>query len=250
MAVEVAGPVRGVPRRARLALPEADVLGTVVFVHGSGDATRDDFAWYLPQLNDLGVAGVVIDKVMDGYTGLRRDYGTLASDACDALVWAHSQPRLKDSPVALLGYSEGSWVATLAAARRPELVDLLVLCSAPLTRPRSQTAHHWANAEPRSPRVVRALRHALMWTAMATLSDYGNVDIADDLRRIPAPVALVLGEDDPTIDVGRACRVFAELRGNVPPPILVPSAEHALPPDGDWVAQVAGLLIGGDDRTS
>lgn len=241
-------PVRGLARRARLALPDAEVVGSIVFVHGSGAATADDFAWYTAQLNDLGIACLVVDKVMDGYGRLRRDYDALASDAGDALAWVRRHPRLGESPVALLGYSEGSWVATKAAARHPELVDLLVLCSAPLARPRSQTAYHWANQEPRRSRPVRLLRHLLMAAALATLSDYGNVDIAADLRSIPASVVLVLGEDDPTLDVDSACRIFARTRGNVPPPILVPRADHALPPDSDWVAQVAGLLISGADR--
>jgi pimeloyl-ACP methyl ester carboxylesterase len=247
--VEDAVPVRGVPRCARLALPDAEVMGTIVFVHGSGDATADDFAWYTAQLNGLGAACLVVDKVMDGYGRLRRDYDALASDAVEALAWAHSQPGLQGSPVALLGYSEGSWVATKAAARHPELVDLLVLCSAPLTRPRSQTAYHWAHLKPSRSSPARTLRHLLMAAALAALSDYGNVDITADLRSIPAPVVLVLGEDDPTIDVDRACRIFADTRGNVPPPILVPRADHALPPDSDWVAQVAGLLITGAGRT-
>ena len=181
---------------------------------------------------------------MDGYGGLRRHYDALASDACDALAWVHDQPQLNRSPVGLLGYSEGSWVATRAAARRPELVDLLVLCSAPLTQPRNQTAYHWANAQPGRSRAVRMLRYALMWTALAALSDYGNIDIAQDLRAIPSPVVLVLGEDDPTLDVDLAQRIFAETRGNVPPPVLVAGADHDLPPDSDWVAQVAGVLIG------
>ncbi|MBN9105760.1 MAG: hypothetical protein J0I14_12225 [Propionibacteriaceae bacterium] len=88
--------------------------------------------------------------------------------------------------MALLGYSEGSWVATPATARRPDLVDLLVLCSAPLTRPWSQTTRHRANTRAGAPRALRILRHALMWTAMTTLSD-GSLDITSDLRSIPAP---------------------------------------------------------------
>lgn len=108
-----------------------------------------------------------------------------ARDLADPLQ-INVQPQPKDSPVALLGYSEGSWVATPATARRPDLVDLLVLCSAPLTRPWSQTTRHRANTRAGAPRALRILRHALMWTAMTTLSD-GSLDITSDLRSIPAP---------------------------------------------------------------
>jgi pimeloyl-ACP methyl ester carboxylesterase len=240
---EVVVRVRGKPRRARLDLPSADVRGTIVFVHGSGEATADDFAWYTDQLNELGLACLVVDKVMDGYSTTRRDYDALAADAGEALAWARAQSELEHAPMALLGYSEGSWVATMAAARNPGLVDLVVLCSAPLVRPRSQTSYHWANLVPGRPSFVKAVRRALMWVAMALFTDYGNIDITAALTALPVPVVLVLGEDDPTVDVALALRVFARTRHDSPSPIVVPGSDHALPPDSAWISQVASILV-------
>ncbi len=227
--------------------PAARPAGLVVFVHGSGAAGADDFAWYADQLTGLDVACLVVDKVMDGYTGLRRDYNELARDTTEALVWARAQPGLAGVPVGLLGYSEGSWVATKAAARTPDIVDLLVLCSAPLTRPRNQTAYHRAKAgrNPRRRSPLGWLRYAATWAAMAVLTDYGNCDITEDLKTIPAPVALILGEDDPTLDVALACRIFHQTRHNTPAPIIVRGADHALPPDSPWIAQIADMLVTG-----
>lgn len=244
MRVEAKVPVRGVLRPAVLHRPSTPPRGLIVFVHGSGEGTVEFFSWYAGQLNDLGVACLVVDKVMDGYTGLRRDYDALADDAGEALKWAHGRPEFARIPMGLLGYSEGSWVATLAAARYPELVDLVVLCSAPLTRPRDQTAYHRAHAHTGSPAPLRGLRYAAMWTAMALLSDYGNCDTTEELAAIPAPVVLVLGAEDPTLDVDRACRTFERIRHGVPAPILVPGADHALPADSEWVARVAEMLLG------
>jgi alpha-beta hydrolase superfamily lysophospholipase len=245
MADEVAVPVRGALRRAKLHRPATRTYGTIVFVHGSGEATVDDFAWYTDQLTDLGIACLVVDKVMDGYTQTRRHFDALADDAGDALRWARQQPDLHDAPAGLLGYSEGSWIAATAAARYPDLVDLVALCSAPLARPRSQTSYHWANLDPSRPRAVRVLRRALMWTAMTAFTDYGNYDITEALRTIPVPVILVLGADDPTVDVELACRIFDQTRHSSPPPIIVPGADHALPPDSDWINQVGVTLTTG-----
>lgn len=235
-------PIRGRHCRAALHLPNGDTEGLIVFVHGSGPAGIDDFAWYTSQLNDLGVACLVVEKVMDGYTGLHRGYDLLAADACDALRWASSRPDFRGVPIALLGYSEGTWIVTKAAARSPELIDLLILCAAPLTRPRSQIAYHRANANPHRTALTRILRYAATWTVMATLTDYGNSDITDDLRSIPVPVVLVLGAEDSTIDIGLACRIFEETRQGTPPPILVPGADHALPTDSAWVNKIAAML--------
>lgn len=241
---EVSVPVRGEQRRGLLYLPNS-AAGLIVFVHGSGVATAEEFAWYADQLTSLGVACLVVDKVMDGYTATRRRYNLLAADAGDALSWARGQTELATLPTALLGYSEGSWVAAKTAARYPDLIDVLVLCSAPLTRPRTQTAYHRANANSRLPRPIRIMRYLRTWTLMATLTDYGNEDITADLSAIRVPVMLVLGADDPTIDIAKATKQFAaHTRAASPAPILVPNSNHHLPPNGDWIHQIAHTLIG------
>lgn len=207
---EVMVPVRGKPRRGLVYLPDSPAA-LIVFVHGSGPGTAEGFAGYTDQLTGLGVACLVVDKVMDGYGPTRRRYDLLAADVRDVLVWAHGQTGLAQLPTALLGYSEGSWVATKTAARHPDLIRLVVLCSAPLTRPRTQTAYHRANADTSRPWPIRLLRYAGTWILMAALTDYGNQDITSDLTAIPVPVLLVLGADDPTIDIPK-------LQGSSPDP--------------------------------
>lgn len=121
----------------------------------------------------------------------------------------------------------------------------MVLCSAPLTRPRTQTAYHRANADTSRPWPIRLLRYAGTWIPMAALTDYGNQDITSDLTAIPVPVLLVLGADDPTIDTPKATRKFARSRTGGPAPIIVPDADHGLPPNSDWIHKVADTLLGG-----
>lgn len=242
MPSEVAVTVRGQPRRGLLYLPMTPPSGLVLFVHGSGHGTAENFARYTDQLVGFSVACLVVDKVMDGYSAARRRYDRLAVDAQDMLCWARGQDQLSGLPTALLGYSEGSWVAAKAAVQRPDLVDILVLCSAPLTQPRAQTAFHWANTAPHRPRIVRRLRQGLMWVAMTALTDYGAEDIEADLIATPAPVVLVLGADDTTIQIERAVKIFDRTRHAIPPPIVVPDADHHLPANGDWLSQIATAL--------
>ncbi|MHA7987449.1 alpha/beta hydrolase [Rathayibacter sp. CAU 1779] len=243
MALEVAVPVRGEARPASLYLPEGDVSGTIVFVQGSGPGSAGGFPSLGARFASLGIASLVVEKVMDGYTNLRRDYDALARDALDTLAWAHARPELENAPVTLLGFSEGGWVSTKAAALAPELIDLLVLCSSPLTTPRAQTAYHRANADPSSSRAMRRLRYGLTWAIMS-LADYGDCDTIPQLRALPVPVVLAVGADDPTIDVDLARAVFTRNRPNDPAPLVVAGSGHFLPADSEWTTAVAALIAG------
>lgn len=218
--------------------PAGAASGIVFFVHGSGHGTADEFGRYKSKLASLGVASIVIDKVMDGYGPLRRDYDRLAGDAIEALQWIR---RNYDLPVAMLGYSEGSWVAVKAAARRPDLVDRLVLCSAPLVPPREQNAHRWLNGVAAHRHVMRRLRYLIGWSLLS-IADYGGVDITEDLRNVSSPMLLMLGENDSTVDVPRAVSIFEDIRRHDDRPVVVPRATHALPSDGAWLCRVAAFV--------
>ncbi|ROR97393.1 alpha-beta hydrolase superfamily lysophospholipase [Salana multivorans] len=230
--------VRGVQRRALLTLPPA-ARRVVVLVHGSGHGDAEGFGPYREALAELGCASLVVDKAMEGYSALRRDYDALARDAAETVAWVHR--RLPGLPVSLLGYSEGSWVALKAASLVP--IDRLVLCSAPLVRPKEQTAHHWAAEHGHLPGPLRrcgalVVRTVLGWT------DYGDVDPRPDLARLGVPVLLVLGGEDRTLDVAGAARVLEEhVRGERA--VVVERSGHALPADGRWLHRVAAEWPGG-----
>lgn len=234
----VAVRIRDRDRTGTLRLPARAATGIILFVHGSGHGTADEFGRYTKKLADLGVASIVIDKVMDGYGSLRRGYDRLADDAIEALQWIGDN---YDLPVAMLGYSEGSWIAVKAAARRPDLVDRLILCSAPLVPPREQNAHRWSTGTPAHRHLTCRLRYLIGWSLLS-IADYGRTDIQDDLRMVGSPMLLVLGGDDSTVDVARAVRVFTETRPHDESPIVVADASHALPADGEWLSHAAAFV--------
>ena len=226
--------LRGAPRPARLHLPDGEPRGVVELVHGSAYGDENGFAEYARALAGYGVAALVVAKVMDGYGPVRRRYGLLADDAVEAIAWARC--RLPGLPVTLLGYSEGSWVA-LAAALRTR-IDRLVLCSSPLVTPAEQTGFHWAGEHPAWTRPLREIGRLAVQAAM-TLTDYGRHDPRHAITAVRAPILLVLGGEDRTLDVPRAARVLESHARAPHRVIVVPGAGHGLPADGDWLRAVA-----------
>jgi hypothetical protein len=115
--------------------PGGDRHPAVVLVHGSGKATRDT-----PGFGELANF-----LVLEGFTVLRYDkrgYGEsttgetvypfldeLSRDAAAAVRYLRSRSEADPARVGLMGFSEGAWVAGIAASYIPRDVAFLVLLS-------------------------------------------------------------------------------------------------------------------------
>jgi len=115
--------------------PGGDRHPAIVLVHGSGKATRDT-----PGFGELANF-----LVLEGFTVLRYDkrgYGEsttgetvypfldeLSRDAASAVRYLRSRPEADPARVGMMGFSEGAWVAGIAASYIPREVAFLVLLS-------------------------------------------------------------------------------------------------------------------------
>ena len=104
--------------RGRLTLPHGDgPFPVVIMVHGSEDYSAVDY-YHLPYLLAAqGIAGFAFDKrgtgASDGdYT---QHFPTLANDVVAAARLLSTQPTIDPERINLAGFSQGGWVAPLAA---------------------------------------------------------------------------------------------------------------------------------------
>lgn len=93
----------------------------VVLVHGSGKDPATEFyynGWFLAA---NGIATLVYDKRGSGRSGgtFTANFEILASDAAAAVRWLQTRPEIDPRRVGLTGYSQGGWVAPLAATKAP-----------------------------------------------------------------------------------------------------------------------------------
>ncbi len=108
----------------------------VVVVHGSGAETRAGYAFYARELARAGIAGLVYDKRGTGqstgrlYGGTYTDY---AADARAAVRFLKQRRDIRPTRIGLLGFSEGEWVAPLAAVESPDVAFLVIVGPSGLT---------------------------------------------------------------------------------------------------------------------
>ena len=214
----------------------------VVWLHGWQRSGRD-FVASASMLAERGVASVALDLPGFGASpapaeaGGARHYAELVEPAVSAIG---------DGPVLLVGHSFGGTVATVLAARRPDLVSGLVLTGAPLLR-RGATKR-----APRSYRTARWLhRHGLISAQRIEASrqrhgssDYRNArgvmrevlvisvneSYTDELAQVASPVTMLWGENDLEVPVAIA-REAGALLSSPPSLQVLAGVGHMVPTD-------------------
>jgi uncharacterized protein len=119
----------GVTLRGSLVLPAtAGPHPAVILVHGSGDTAALP---YYPERYFFaanGIATLVFDKRGTGTSGgdFGMDFALLARDVVAGVEWLKRQPDVDGQRIGLSGYSQGGWIAPLAASLSPDVRFVLV----------------------------------------------------------------------------------------------------------------------------
>ena len=117
--------------RGTLLLPAGSARApAVVFLHGSGPATRAGARPYAEEFARIGVASLVFDKRGSGASGgswLTASLDDLAGDALAAVAWLKVQERIDPARIGFWGASQAGWVAPLAASRSPDVAFLILI---------------------------------------------------------------------------------------------------------------------------
>lgn len=101
---------------------------TVVFVHGSDNEGSVDRDWFPHILAANGIAAFVFDKRGTGCSEgtYIQHFGVLSDDVVAALSWLKTRPEVDGSRIGLAGFSQGGWVAPLAALKDSSVRFVLV----------------------------------------------------------------------------------------------------------------------------
>ncbi|SDK24339.1 hypothetical protein SAMN05421874_106108 [Nonomuraea maritima] len=121
----------------------ADAQPGMVLVHGAGSGPREKVLEEAIAFARQGITVLVYDKRSVGYSLFRRSYGDLADDALGGVGALRRQPDVDPAKVGIWGFSEGGWVAPVAAAKSPDVAFLILVGANGLAPLRQQT---WAVA--------------------------------------------------------------------------------------------------------
>jgi dipeptidyl aminopeptidase/acylaminoacyl peptidase len=215
-AVPVAFTNGGVRLLGTLLLPPGSHRGpypAIVFAHGSEDNDRHSFGPVPYVLAGHGYAALVFDKRGTGQSsGSWREAGLepLADDVAAAVRLLGARSEVDPRRIGIVGFSEGGWVAPLAAARTPLVRFIATISGGGLTKGDAYVHKNRRLAE-EAGLTGRALDSAVA-AAETTIAESRErvrgarspsgfdrrvtYDPADDWRRFRGPVLAMAGADD------------------------------------------------------
>jgi dienelactone hydrolase len=160
-------PGDGLELAGDIVLPESDPPHPgVVMLHGAGQGERDFYRTTAERFAEEGMASLIFDRRGHGESGGPRDMDlfVLGHDAAAAWRFLAQQPEVDPSRVGLWGYSNGAWVASLAAAELPEAAFLVLAGAAGVTPGRAEAYRRAQDllAQGIAPETVTAVERA--WT--------------------------------------------------------------------------------------
>lgn len=105
----------------------------VLMLHGSSDGSRNGLRFFADAFARAGMAAVIFDKrptPPDDSGDHRTDVRLLASDAVAGIKMLQGRHDVDGSRVGLWGFSQGGWVAPIAAADNQSVAFLITLSAA------------------------------------------------------------------------------------------------------------------------
>ena len=238
---EVSLPIRGASGPGVLSVPASDgAVPGLVLIAGSGAADEDTMRAEAAEFAKHGIATLTYDKDEDDYTPITRDYAALADDAAAAAHWLSTRPGVDPTRVGVLGFSEGGWVAPLAAARH-EGIAFVALASAPVVPPLENAGYTVDQAIAGWPTPLRALP-ATALSGGRWLCDYLDFDLRTQIDPLTIPVLAVFGADDASIPLDAATTRLRQLAPEARVEILAGTGHHVPVTAGDWVARAAAWM--------
>ncbi len=102
----------------------------VIFLHGSGPATRAGARPYAEEFAKLGIASLIFDKRGTGSSGgswLTSSLSDLSNDAIAAVRFLKTLDSVDSTRIGVWGVSQAGWVATLAASRSTDIAFMVLI---------------------------------------------------------------------------------------------------------------------------
>ncbi|WP_438484683.1 alpha/beta hydrolase family protein [Streptomyces sp. S186] len=225
----------------------------IVLIGGSGPGPRQEYRQEAEAFARAGITTLVYDKRTAGYSRTHRDFGALAEDALGGVRLLRKWPGVDPHQVGMWGFSEGGWVAPLAASRSSDVAFVITIGGSGYDVLRTQawnlTTHlmHRGAGATFTGVVAGPAAQLVAATGRFPGADYDALRVLGRLHR--TPVLALWGAHDMQVPPGESARVFQRALGRAGNPHaviqFVPGAAHNGHRTSDGFDRLGGPLFHG-----
>ncbi|MFD8542715.1 alpha/beta hydrolase family protein [Streptomyces sp. NPDC059649] len=186
----------------------------IVLVGGSGSGPREEYRQEAEAFARAGITTLDFDKRTVGYSLLHRDFGLLADDALAGVRLLQSRSGVNPHQVGLWGFSEGGWVAPLAAARSTDVAFIVTIGGSGYDPLRTETwnlsthLHHRGVGGPFRRTISGPAAQFMGSTGLFPAAGYDPLPVLEQLHR--TPVLALWGDHDTQVPPQESAQIFRE----------------------------------------
>ncbi|MEU8976217.1 prolyl oligopeptidase family serine peptidase [Streptomyces monashensis] len=186
----------------------------IVLVGGSGPGPRKEYRQEAEAFARAGITTLVYDKRTVGYSRLHTDFGLLADDALAGVRLLQSNSGVNPHQVGLWGFSEGGWVAPLAASRSTDVAFIVTIGGSGYDPLRTQAwnltthLHHQGVGGSFRRAVAGPAAQFMASTGLFPSAGYDPVPVLEQLHR--TPVLALWGEHDTQVPPQESAEIFRQ----------------------------------------
>ena len=220
-----------------LFLPEGDgPFPTAIFIHGSGPSKRNS-AWYLATAQYLRANGIAV--LLPDKRGCEQSEGDwigasiedLATDTLSAVEFVKTQQMFEYSTIGLVGFSQGGWIAPVAAAASDDVSFVVSMSGNAVTTDEQIVHEEFSKIAPYTYSFIAKLVAPITANNLKQkehLSALYPFDPIPYLKDVHIPVFFAFGENDPFTAVDDSINRLHENKMDQFQIKVYPNGQHAI----------------------
>jgi len=243
---------RAVKLAGSLLLPRSEApVPAVVFVHGAGRQTREQYREVGEYFAANGIAALIYDKRGTGQSGgiyeSRKPYENLVNDALSAIAFLKQRHEIAQSQIGIWGLSQGTHISAAAASRTDDIKFIIAVGASVVD---GQMFYYRDNlfrlyGLSDTLRDIAEKAHLAQWDLHRTLRDGFHISsfasrsypppdqyLHPDWSHVDQPVLAMWGQLDQNVPVGESVAGFknslAHANNEKWTVIILPKANHDL----------------------
>lgn len=184
-----------------------------LLIQGAGETKSSQiFGDIASAMASSGIVTLVVDKPLDNYSLLHRDYGAMADEYLTMLSTLQNLPNVDSSKTGIYAESEGTWISMIMASKNRN-IPFMILTSPPVVSGRQQMTMAAATylTTAGAPKSLIAVVPRLMSLDFSAIGlNYADFPAEQYMNSLTMPLLINYGVHDPAMPIEQGPQILMD----------------------------------------